>query len=49
MSNMKRLWEELPEEEKERMMREGGLTEDTIERISKWMNKVKDVKNDKSE
>ena len=34
MSNMKREWEE----EQERMMREAGLTKETLERIEDWLN-----------
>ena len=34
MSNMKRLWEE----EQERMMREAGMTEETLSKIEQWMN-----------
>ena len=39
MSNMKREWENLPDEEQERMMREAGLTKETLERIQIWLDK----------
>jgi len=35
MSNMKREWEE----QQERMVREAGLTKETLERIEKWVDK----------
>lgn len=39
MSNMKRAWED----EQERNYREAGLTKETIEKISKWIeNSVKE-------
>jgi len=34
MSNMKREWEE----QQERMMREAGLTKETLERIENWLD-----------
>jgi len=33
MSNMKREWED----QQEQLMREAGLTNETLERIAKWM------------
>lgn len=46
MSNMKREWEE----EQEKNYREAGLTKETIERISKWIeNSTKETDDDKSE
>ena len=53
MSNMKRLWEEeqerLRKDEQERNYREAGLTKETVERMSKWIeNTAKESKDDKS-
>ena len=35
MSNMKREWED----EQERMMREAGMTQETVDKIEKWLKK----------
>lgn len=35
MSNMKRQWEE----EQERMMREAGMTQETVDKIEQWLKK----------
>jgi len=35
MSNMKRFWED----EQERMLREAGMTQETLDKIEKWMLK----------
>lgn len=46
MSNMKREWED----EQERNYREAGLTKETIEKISKWIdNAAKEDTDDKPE
>lgn len=49
MSNMKREWEALSEEEQERMMRQAGLTSETLERINKWIENASKESDDKSE
>ena len=48
MSNMKRHWEE--ENEHERNYRQAGLTQETIDRISKWIeNQNSKEQNDTTE
>jgi len=43
MSNMKRFWED----EQERMLREAGMTQETLDKIEKWMlKKSKEEKQD---
>ena len=44
MSNMKREWED----DTERDYRQAGLTKETIERISKWIENASKEKNDSS-
>jgi oligoribonuclease (3'-5' exoribonuclease) len=36
---MKREWEKLAEEEQDRMLREAGITQQSLERIKEWVDK----------